>query len=279
MSQKSYNSTPSLYLVPTPIGNLDDITMRAVKILSEVEVIFSEDTRETGYLLKHLNIKKKLIAAHEHNEDTVKYKMLEYLKQGSSIALVTDRGTPIISDPGYKCVSYIISQGYNVIGLPGPTALIPALITSGLPPHPFVFYGFLDSKKTHKKKELEKIKKVEYTSIFYESPYRVKETLSIMKDILGNRNISVSREISKTFEEIYRGTVTDVLEEIGDPKGEIVIIVEGNKEVEDYSNLSVKEHIDKYAKEGLSSREAIKLVAKERKIDKNELYIEYHLRK
>ena len=154
MSQKSYNNTPTLYLIPTPIGNMEDITLRAVNILKEVEVIFSEDTRVTGILLKHLDIKKKLIASHEHNETKNSELALSYLKQGYNIGLVTDRGTPIISDPGYGIAKYVIEQGYNVVGLPGPTALIPALIVSGLNPSPFLFYGFLNNKESKAKKEL-----------------------------------------------------------------------------------------------------------------------------
>ena len=158
MIQNSYNDTPSLYLIPTPIGNLDDMTYRAVKVLEEVEVIFSEDTRVTLNLLNNFGIKKKLISLHEHNEDILKEKVLEYLKNGYSVGLVTDRGTPIISDPGYKTVKYISDNNYNVIALPGATAFVCALIASGISPQPFLFYGFLNSKDSKRRDELEMLK-------------------------------------------------------------------------------------------------------------------------
>ena len=276
MSQKSYNGTPTVYLIPTPIGNLEDITLRAVNILKEVEVVFSEDTRVTGLLLQSLNIKKKLIANHEYNENENKYKIIKYLKDGYSVGIVTDRGTPIISDPGYPLAHHVISQGYNVVGLPGPTALIPALIMSGLNPAPFLFYGFLNSKEQRREKELEELKNIKATMIFYESPHRIKKTLNDMLNILGNRNISISREISKKFEEVYRGTITDVLTELEEPKGEFVIVVEGTTETVDYTNVSVIEHVNVYIKEGNSVNIAIGLVAKQRNVSKKEIYNEYH---
>lgn len=276
MSQKSYNGTPSVYLIPTPIGNLEDITLRAINILKEVEVVFSEDTRVTGLLLQNLNIKKKLIANHEYNENENKDKIIKYLKDGYSVGIVTDRGTPIISDPGYPLAHHVISQGYNVVGLPGPTALIPALIMSGLNPAPFLFYGFLNSKEQRREKELEELKSIKATMIFYESPHRVKKTLNDMLNILGNRNISISREISKKFEEVYRGTIKDVLVELEEPKGEFVIVVEGTTETVDYTNVSVIEHVNAYIKEGNSVNTAIGLVAKQRNVSKKEIYNEYH---
>lgn len=276
MSQKSYNGTPTVYLIPTPIGNLEDITLRAINILKEVEVVFSEDTRVTGLLLQNLNIKKKLIANHEYNENENKDKIIKYLKDDYSVGIVTDRGTPIISDPGYPLAHHVISQGYNVVGLPGPTALIPALIMSGLNPAPFLFYGFLNSKEQRREKELEELKNIKATMIFYESPHRIKKTLNDMLNILGNRNISISREISKKFEEVYRGTITDVLVELEEPKGEFVIVVEGTTETVDYTNVSVIEHVNAYIKEGNSVNTAIGLVAKQRNVSKKEIYNEYH---
>ena len=155
MSQKSYDNSASLYLIPTPIGNMDDITLRTIKILEEVDFLLTEDTRVTGVLLNHLNIKKKMIANHEHNEDKNKALVLEALQDGKNIGLVSDRGTPVISDPGYAIAKYVIESGYNVIGLPGATALIPALIVSGLEPMPFLYFGFLNSKNSQRDKELE----------------------------------------------------------------------------------------------------------------------------
>ena len=276
MSQKSYNNSASLYLVPTPIGNLDDITLRSINVLKNADVIFSEDTRETKKLLNELDINKKLISCHKFNEDKVYEKVLEYLKDGNMVALVSDRGTPAISDPGSVAAYHAIKEGYNVIGLPGATAFVPALIMSGINPNKFLFYGFLDSKKSQKKKELEELKSIKYTIIFYESPYRVIETLLLIKEIMGNRNISVSREISKKYEEIYRGTIDDVLSELVEPKGEFVIIVEGNKEEKSYDNIDILSHVKALVLDGISEKEAIKTVAKLHNLEKNEVYMKYH---
>lgn len=276
MSQKSYNNTPSLYLIPTPIGNMEDLTYRSVATLQFVDVLFSEDTRVTAQLLKSLNIKKKLYANHEHNEASNKELILKFFQEGKNVGLVSDRGTPVISDPGYELTKFAIHAGYNVIALPGATALIPALITSGLPPMPFLFYGFLNSKQTKRKKELEQLKKGKATMVFYEAPHRILETLQDMHDVLGNRFISVSREITKKFEEIYRGKILEVLPSLENAKGEFVIVVEGNKEQNDFANLTIIEHVNLYIKENYSVMEAIKLVAKERNLPKNEVYNAYH---
>jgi 16S rRNA (cytidine1402-2'-O)-methyltransferase len=278
MGKLSYDGSPTLYLIPTPIGNLDDITLRSINILKEVDAIFCEDTRVTEQLLKFLNIKKKLISAHEHNEDKIKKEILRYLSDSKNVALVSDRGTPIISDPGYKIVSYIIENNYNVVGLPGATALIPALITSGLSPSPFLFYGFLNNKASKRDAELQSIKFLKYTIIFYEAPHRITETLNAIEKIFGNRRISISREISKKFEEIYRGEIKTVIEETKDAKGEFVIVVEGNKNETNFSNLTILEHVNLYIQDGYNEKDAIKLVAKERNIAKSIIYREYHVR-
>ena len=252
---------------------MDDITIRSINILKEVDVIFSEDTRETLKLLNYLNISKKLISCHKFNEDKVYLKVIEYLDEGQNVGLVTDRGTPIISDPGYVVAYNVIEKGYNVIGLPGPTAFVPALITSGINPNRFLFYGFLDSKKSQKKKELEQLKDNKYTIIFYESPFRVIETIDLINEILGERKISISREISKKYEEIYRGTPEEVLKELNEPKGEFVIIVEGNTKEESYDNIDLLEHVNLIINEGKSEKEAIKEVAKLHNLSKNEVYM------
>lgn len=275
MLQNSYDGKPTLYLISTPIGNLDDITYRSVKILNDVDVIFSEDTRVTLNLLNYLGINKKLIALHEHNEDMVKEKVLEYLKNGNNIALVTDRGTPIISDPGYKTVKYITDNNYNVVALPGPTAFVPALITSGLAPQPFLFYGFLDSKDSLKRSELERLSDEEETIIFYEAPHRIIRTLNMMLDIFGDRNISISREISKKFETIYRGKISDVINIIPE-KGEFVIIVDGVKDKIVDNNITIKNAVDNYIRTGFDVMTSIKKVAKDRNVPKNVIYKEYH---
>lgn len=276
MSQKSYNNTPTLYLIPTPIGNMEDITLRAIKIMKEVEVIFAEDTRVTSLLLKSLDIKKKLISSFNYNEENNKNKLLEYLSNGYNVGLVSDRGTPVISDPGYELASCAIENGYNVVGLPGPTALIPALITSGIKPMPFLFYGFLNSKKTKRIQELEMLKNEIATLIFYEAPHRITESLDDMKTILGNRKVAISREISKKFEEIYRGTLDNINSQLVDIKGEFVIVVDGNNQEKTYDNLTIIEHVNLYIKEGKGVKEAIKIVAKERKLNKHDVYNEYH---
>lgn len=275
MLQNSYDGKPTLYLISTPIGNLEDITYRSVRILNDVDVIFSEDTRVTLNLLNYLGINKKLIALHEHNEDIIKEKVLEYLKNGNNVALVTDRGTPIISDPGYKTVKYITNNNYNVVALPGPTAFVPALITSGIAPQPFLFYGFLDSKDSFKKGELERLSDEEETIIFYEAPHRIIRTLNMMLDIFGDRNISISREISKKFETVYRGKISDVINIIPE-KGEFVIIVDGVKDKIIDNNITIKTAVDNYIRTGFDVMTSIKKVAKDRNVPKNVIYKEYH---
>lgn len=272
MSQKSYDNTPTLYLIPTPIGNLEDITYRTVETLKNVDVIFCEDTRETGKLLKFLNINKKMVANHEHNEFNNHDKLLDYLNRGQNVGLVSDRGTPVISDPGYDLARFAMNQGYNVVGLPGANALIPALIMSGIEPKPFMFYGFLNSKSSKRKSELEELKNIRATIIFYEAPHRINETLDDIKNILGNnRKISISREITKKYEEVYRGTVEEILEQNIDFKGELVIVVEGNNISHEFS-MTILEHINIYIEDGYSSKDAIKMVAKERNLKKSEVY-------
>lgn len=276
MSQKSYDNTPTLYLVPTPIGNMEDITIRSINVLKSVSVIFSEDTRETLKLIKYYDIEKPLIACHKFNEDSAALKICKYLDNGENVALVSDRGTPAISDPGYVSVYNISKKGYNVVCLPGATAFTPALVMSGLNPNHFLFYGFLDSKKSSKKKELESLKAEKNTIIFYESPYRIRETLILVKEIMGDRNISISREISKKYEEVYRGKVDDILEELIEPKGEFVLVVDGNKKQENYDTISLVEHVKILISDGISEKDAIKKVAKLHNVEKNKVYMEYH---
>lgn len=279
MSQKSYNDSPSLYLIPTPIGNLEDITIRALNTLKTVDFLLCEDTRETGKLLSKYEIKNKLFSCHEFNEEKIKSYVISELKKGLNIGLVTDQGTPIISDPGYLVVKEVIKEGFNVISLPGATAFVPALTCSGIDPSPFLFYGFLNSKDAKQKSELNALKDLKYTIIFYESPHRIKNTLQNMLEIFGDRKISICREISKLYEEIYRDNIGVLVDIVDDMKGEFVLVVEGNHEVVDYSNLSIVEHVNIYVDDGMSDKEAIKLVAKERNIAKSIVYKEYHVRK
>ncbi len=274
MWQKSYDNSPSVYIVPTPIGNLQDMTFRAIEILKLVDVIFSEDTRVTLQLLNYFKIKNKLIHMDDHNEDMVKEQVLECLKNNKNVAIVTDRGTPIISDPGYKTVKFLKDEGYNVIALPGATAFVPALVSSGISSEHFTFYGFLSSKDKKMKDELEQLKDSEYTLVFYEAPHRIIRTLNAMLEIFGDRNISISREISKLHESVFVGKISDAIKTI-DVKGEFVIVVEANYEPV-INNMSIVENVNMYIKSGLSSMDAIKRVAKEQKIPKSEVYKEYH---
>ena len=276
MIQKSYNDTPSLYLIPTPIGNLDDITVRSLNTLKTVDVLLCEDTRDTGLLLSHYDIKKKLVSCHEYNEDKMIEAVVGMLKEGLNIGLVTDQGTPIISDPGYIVSRGVIEAGYNVISLPGATAFVPALTSSGIEPSPFLFYGFLNSKSSKQKTELESLKNLKYTIIFYESVHRMKETLQNMLEVLGDRRIAVCRELSKIHEEIVRDNISNIIPLVDTMKGEFVIVVEGNKELVDFSELDVIEHVKMYVEDGLSEMDAIKKVAKERGVAKSIIYSEYH---
>ena len=275
MWQNSYDGSPSVYLVPTPIGNLEDMTFRAINTLKMVDVIFSEDTRVTLQLLNYFHIKNKLIALHDHNEDIVKEKVLSYLRDGKNVAIVTDRGTPIISDPGYKTVKFLKDMGYNVIGLPGACAFVPAIISSSISSEHFIFYGFLSSKELKMRKELEYLKDADYTLVFYEAPHRILKTLKVMLEIFGDRYISISREISKLHESVYVGSISDAIKNTKEFKGEFVIVVSPSDE-EIVDNKSIIDSVNMYIRTGLTSMEAIKKVAKERKIPKNEVYKEYH---
>ena len=277
MSQKSYDNSPSLYLIPTPIGNMEDITLRAINTLKSVDYILCEDTRVTKELLTKLEIKKRLVHSDDHTEDSLKEKVLSDLKSGLNIGLVTDRGTPIISDPGYKIVEYISKNGYNVISLPGPTAFVPALTASGIEPSPFLFYGFLNSKDSKREKELENLKNLPYTIIFYEAPHRIKETLNSIYKVFGDRRVALNREISKKYEEIIRDNISNLLKEVDNIKGEIVLVVERNKELNDFSNMTILEHIKLYLEDGMTEKEAIKKVSVERDIPKSIVYKEYHI--
>lgn len=278
MWQNSYDGKPTLYLVPTPIGNLEDMTFRSIEVLKSVDVIFSEDTRVTLVLLNHFDIKKKLISLHDHNEDMVKDKVLSYLKDNKNVAIVTDRGTPIVSDPGYKTVKYVSDNGYNVVGLPGACAFVPAFIVSGLPSEHFLFYGFLNSKDSKMREELNNLKNFENTIIFYEAPHRLIKCLQAILDVFGDRYVSISKEISKLHESVFRGNISDAIKSFDVVKGEYVIVVDGFKRNnDDYSNLSVVAHVNMYVKSGLYVMDAIKMVAKERNIPKSEIYKEYHV--
>lgn len=278
MVQKSYDDSPSLYLVPTPIGNMEDITIRSLNVLKSVDIILCEDTRESSKLLRYYDINKKLMSCHEYNEDSIKNTVVKLLKDGNNIALITDQGSPVISDPGFIVAKEVISSGYNVISLPGSTAFVPALSSSGLNPSPFLFYGFLNAKSSKQKKELEKLKNYDFSIIFYEAPHRIKNTLANMLEVLGDRKICIGREISKRFEEYHRDNISNLIDICDSFKGEMVIICEGNYNTALYNDLSIIDHVNLYAKD-MSVNEAIKLVAKERNIAKSIVYKEYHVGK
>lgn len=273
MIQQSYKGLEkgTLYIVPTPIGNKDDITLRAIEILKKVDFICAEDTRTSSILLNMFNISKPLKACHIFNESKIKNKIVKELEIGKNVALISDQGTPLLSDPGYELVCEVIKNDLNVISLPGPSALLPALNMSGIEANKFLFYGFLNSKTSVAKKELESLKNIEFTLVFYEAPHRLQSTLKLMQEIFGNRKISVSREISKLHEEIFRGTVEDAIEFYKDPKGEIVIVVEKCKK-ESIDINDILEEVKNETKKGLSNKDAVKLVSKKYGVSKNLLY-------
>ena len=279
--QKSFeNQKSTLFVVATPIGNLNEMTYRAIQILKDVDYIAAEDTRNTVKLLNHFDISTKLVSHHEHNLMTAIPKIVHDLKNGLNIALVSDAGYPAISDPGYELVKEVIKEGMNVVPISGANACLDALVVSGIAPQPFLFYGFLDRNDKNKKKELEKLKTYQETIVFYEAPHRIKKTLKLMYDILGNRSIALCRELTKKHEEINRGTIEEILSVIDDMKGEMVIVVEGShEEFQDQPLVfeqSIVEHVEEYIEKGMSTKDAIKEVAKVRKLSKNIVYNEYH---
>ncbi len=277
MIQKSYDKTPTLYVIPTPIGNMGDMTFRAVEVLNSVEVIFCEDTRVTAQLLNHYNIKKKLISNHKYNENEIKEKLLEELNDGHDIALVSDRGMPGVSDPGYIGIKYIIENNFNVVALPGASAFLPALIMSGICPQPFLFYGFLNSKNSKRKEELNGIKAKNVTAIIYEAPHRLKQTLLDIYEVYGDIYISISREISKIHEEVIRDNISSIIEYSSSLKGEFVIILPKQEEVkEEFNSVDIKDQVNQYINSGLSKSDAIKYVAHLRGVSKNIIYNEFH---
>ena len=218
-----------LYVVATPIGNLEDITLRALKVLREVDLIAAEDTRHTRKLLERYEIEKRMVSYHEHNERERAERIVEELKSGKNVALVSDSGTPAISDPGYVLIRRCVEEGIDVVPIPGPSAFLAALSVSGLPVHRFIFEGFLPYKSGRRRNRLRRLAEEEGTIIFYESPHRLSKTLSDMLEILGNRRVVIARELTKVHEEIFRGSIREALERFcgGECKGEFTILVEG----------------------------------------------------
>lgn len=275
--QRTLEAKPTLFLVATPIGNFDDMTFRSIAVLKSVDIIFCEDTRVTKVLLSHFNINTPLSSYHIFNENIKSDEIISFLEQGKNIALVSDAGLPGISDPGYLLTKKILDSGFDVVSLPGASAFLTALIASGLPCEKFFFYGFLDHKKSQKKKELESVQDLKQTIIFYESPHRIQETLEVMYEVLGNREIAIARELTKKFEEYVRGNLEDIINANLQLKGEMVIVVKGaqaTKEQIDLLKLDIKEHFEYYKKKGYEEKEAMKMVAKDRKISKSDVYKE-----
>ena len=223
------NKSGVLYIVATPIGNLEDITYRAVKVLKKVDIILAEDTRTCGVLLNSLGIEKRELSLHGYNEQRRLKGVIDYLLAGRAIALITDSGTPAISDPGFLVIKKAIEEKIRVEIIPGPTALIPALLLSTLKPHPFLFYGFLPSAPKRRRRVLRELKDIPYTLIFYESPHRITKSLQDIYNIFGSRFIALSRELTKIYEETIRGNIEDILHELETKprKGEMIIVVEG----------------------------------------------------
>lgn len=276
--QKSYlDISPTLYLIPTPIGNFDDMTFRSVEVLKSVDYIYCEDTRVTKVLLSHFNILTPLRNYHIFNEDVKCDEIISLLKEGYNIALVSDAGLPCISDPGFLVSLNAIKQGIKVVSLPGASASLTALIASGLPNDTFYFNGFLNSKRTQRIKELEILSTKKETLIIYEAPHRIIETLKDIYEVFGNRRIVIARELTKKYEEYIRGTLEEIINNITELKGEIVLIIEGSsidKEVKTLNEQTIQEHYNYYIKQGMIETEAMKRVAKDRNISKSIVYKE-----
>ncbi len=270
------NKNGTLYIVATPIGNLEDITLRAIRILKEVDLIAAEDTRNTLKLLNHFEISKSLISYHRHNEDVKSDVLIEKLMEGKNIALVSDAGTPGICDPGEEIIKKCIELEINIVPIPGACAMINSLICSGIDTKEFAFLGFLPLNKKLRKNKLEEIEKSNKTLIIYEAPHKLETTLRDLKQILNqDRKIVLAREITKIHEEFIRGNIDDLIEKTQGIKGEIVLIIEGNSnlvEENELNNLSIEDHYKFYESQGFSKKEIIKKVAKDRNLNKNEVY-------
>ena len=282
-SNQQTNEFGILYLVPTPIGNLEDMTFRAINTLKEVDLIACEDTRVTQKLLNHFEIDTPKTSYHEHNIKEQTDKLLKQMIEGKNIAQVSDAGMPSISDPGVELVEAAIERGITVIPLPGANAALTALIASGISPQPFTFIGFLSRKKSDLTKELEALKGKEETLVFYESPFRIKQLMETLVKVFGEeRKVVLAREVTKRYEEFVRGTAEELYQwtDENEMRGEFVVIIEGNREVEQtniWTDWSILEHVDyKMTNEKMSSKQAIKAVAVERGIPKREVYAAYH---
>ena len=271
-----------LYIVATPIGNLEDITLRALRVLKEVDLIAAEDTRQTLKLLNHYEINKPLISYHRHNEETKSEILIEKLRNGENIALVSDAGTPGICDPGEEVIKKAIEDNIEVIPIPGACAMINALIVSGISTKEFEFLGFLPLNKKLRRQKLKEIENSSKTIIIYEAPHKMKTTLGDLKEILKDRKIVLARELTKIHEEFIRKSIDELLSEIDTIKGEMILIIEGNKidteECKNFDEISLEDHYKLYEEKGLNKKEIIKQIARDRNVNKNEIYM-YFLEK
>lgn len=270
------NEWGTLYLCGTPIGNIRDMTYRAVDTLKEVDIIAAEDTRQSIKLLNYYNIKTPLTSYHEHNKASKGPKLIEELKSGKNIALVTDAGMPAISDPGQDLVKLCYKNGITVTAVPGATAVVTGLVLSGLDTRSYAFEGFLPPVKKQRRQVLERLAKEERTAVLYEAPHHLTDTLKELSEALGDRKAVTVRELTKKYEQRKEGTLSQLVEyyEQEPPKGEFVIVIEGYKrdKGEEYSHMSVQEHFEQYLTQGLSEKDAMKAVAKERGIGKSQVY-------
>lgn len=270
-----------LYLVATPIGNLEDITLRALRVLKQADLIACEDTRQTQKLLNHYGIEKRTVSYHEHNEASRAAELVEPLTRGARIAVVSDAGTPGISDPGFRLVAEAIERGIPIIPVPGATALVAALVASGLPVDSFLFGGFLPAKAGARRNVLKKMQNSSETQIFYEAPHRICQSMEDVAAVLGpNRRVVIARELTKIHEEFLRGTaqqILEILQQRGEPKGEIVLLIgpASNNEAQS-ARTTVRERVDELMREEkLDEKSALKKVARERDISKSEAYREW----
>jgi len=264
----------TLYIVATPIGNLEDITLRALRVLKEVDLIAAEDTRHTQILLHHFGIRTPLTSYHEHNERTKARQLVERLRQGESIALVSDAGTPTISDPGFRVIVEAIEAEIPIVPLPGASALTAVLSASGLPTDQFVFEGFLPAKQKERRERLQALRAETRTLVFYEAPHRLKEMLNDMHAILGERQIVVAREVSKAYEEFLRGRLSDIARQIAERaiKGELTVIVRGSEEPSEVSQEQLKNEIDMLRAGGMRIKEIAELLGERHAYSKKEIY-------
>ena len=276
--QKSFEKdNAKLYLVATPIGNLEDITFRAINTLKSVDIIYCEDTRTSKKLLDYYKINTKLKSVHLFNENDISLEIVNLVKSGTNVAIISDAGMPVISDPGWIVTKDAIINDIDIVVVPGASAGISALVASGITAHPFYFAGFLNSKSAKRRQELKEMYKRQETIVFYESPHRIEETLKILVDLYPNRQMVLARELIKKFEEYLRGTPQELLEVVDSIKGEMVIILEGNENplndvILELNDLSIEEHYQHYINDGVDSKEALKKVANDRHISKKDVY-------